>query len=548
MSSQPTSDVSGPRIAGPFGRLVGAVVAAAFGAWFLLWAATQVDRPLAQDQSIFVWVSTVLRQGGMPYRDAFEIKGPGLLYSVAAAEWLTGGALWGLRAADVAMTAVGCLLIWRLLRPLGAAIAAVGVGTYFAWYSALGFMDAAQPDGWAGIAILGMVVSAVRDRDGAFASAAVRGALLSVATLFKPVYAVLGLILLGDLAWRLVGQRRRAASVFFGNLVGGLLPLTLILGWFGAHGVIPQWLEANVYYTASVYAPGSFFFKVSLLVKSLLGSPSMVVALALSLSGVISTWRQSKPHLAALLVAWIVGALAVVALQAKYWPYHWLPTTSALAVAAAIGAGGVAAKVKGWAASRFKRSLPVDTMTLAAVAAGLIVPSAVRSWRTSAEWIGAVASPEARNRYEDQFGYYGRGRLSYYRIAASLKGLGRPDEPIVVWGNQAVLYVLSDRPSATRFGWNWSLVRYPGNEFGERFKAEYVAAVQKAKPVAIIARTPDDCRPPLARDAQLECLDQFPALAAFTQANYSIIATHGRYAVYARRDLALVGAPIRVIP
>jgi hypothetical protein len=50
-----------------------------------VWLAASVNLPLGRDQGIFAWAGATVLQGGLPYADAWEIKGPGAhaLYALA---------------------------------------------------------------------------------------------------------------------------------------------------------------------------------------------------------------------------------------------------------------------------------------------------------------------------------------------------------------------------------------------------------------------------------------------------------------------------------
>jgi hypothetical protein len=40
------------------------------------WAVASLTWPFGMDQGVLAWVGDVVVRGGMPYRDAFDVKGP----------------------------------------------------------------------------------------------------------------------------------------------------------------------------------------------------------------------------------------------------------------------------------------------------------------------------------------------------------------------------------------------------------------------------------------------------------------------------------------
>ena len=55
-----------------------------------VWVTASLSWPFGWDQGILAWAGDVIHQGGMPYRDAWDIKGPLAYYLYALAQWLFG--------------------------------------------------------------------------------------------------------------------------------------------------------------------------------------------------------------------------------------------------------------------------------------------------------------------------------------------------------------------------------------------------------------------------------------------------------------------------
>ena len=99
------------------------------------WAAASLSWPFGWDQGILSWVGDVIHRGGMPYRDAWDIKGPLAYYLYAVAQWLFGENLWGIRLLDLVFLVASALVLRRVVRGLSdSAVARWACLTFILWY------------------------------------------------------------------------------------------------------------------------------------------------------------------------------------------------------------------------------------------------------------------------------------------------------------------------------------------------------------------------------------------------------------------------------
>ena len=82
----------------------------------ILMALGMIWWPMGRDQGVFVWVGDVILGGGIPYRDAWEVKGLATHYTYAVSQLLFGRTLWGIRVLDLMFLAVTLIVFHRLLR------------------------------------------------------------------------------------------------------------------------------------------------------------------------------------------------------------------------------------------------------------------------------------------------------------------------------------------------------------------------------------------------------------------------------------------------
>src|SRR5579859_2532847 len=69
--------------------------------------------PLGSDQSAFFYIGRAWLHGAVPFRDAFDIKPPGIYAVYAAALGLFGERMESVRTADILCTLAGCLCLVR---------------------------------------------------------------------------------------------------------------------------------------------------------------------------------------------------------------------------------------------------------------------------------------------------------------------------------------------------------------------------------------------------------------------------------------------------
>jgi hypothetical protein len=195
--------------------------------------------PYGRDQGIYTMVARSMEAGGLPYRDAWDFKTPGIYAPYLLAHLVFGRAQWALRAVE-ALSLVSLypafVLISRWVLQDGRA-GALAASLSIVFYAALGFWHTGQPEGFGGVLLAWALVFA----GGPFYAgwrppwlcSALCGACCSAAALMKPP---LGGAILASAGFLLLAARTRPRSPVLGALVGlvagGLAPVALTLLYF----------------------------------------------------------------------------------------------------------------------------------------------------------------------------------------------------------------------------------------------------------------------------------------------------------------------------
>lgn len=505
---------------------------AASAALALAWAVVSLWWPMGFDLGLYAWVGDVVVRGGMQYRDAWDMHGPLVAYLLAIPEWLFGRQVWGIRLLDLAMLAVGAAGVHRVVRTeAGAPAARWAVVALVLAYGSLSFNETAQPDGWVGLVGLAALAPLLVAGRAPTRSLALAGATIGCLTAVKPFYL---LFLAAPAAWLLLARPASEwrATVRAALVLGAtfLLPLAAITVWFALRGALDALVEVHLLYTTQVYSgTGSLRLgeRVSGVVEFVWRGKIVPVALAAIVVGALALWRGGRRPAAAALVTWALVAVGCVALQNKWYYYHWLPLLPALVVLGAIGL----ARAIGEATSGAGRALALAT------AAVVLAHAALRPAAYVAEWSAFATGRWSADEYYGRFAVESIRPLHQMQAARHLRARLAPGEGIAVWGADAGLHYLVGRPTPFRLaGWLWPMVEGAGTETRERYRAEYLRSLATTPPAYVVVNTI------YAAEGMPADVAAFPELAAHLAARYRLEAEFGALRLYRRSATAPAAA------
>ena len=490
-----------------------------------------------RDQGIYAVVASTILAGGAPYRDAWDFKPPGIHLVFALARAAFGSAPVAIRALEalalLSLAPAFAILCRRALGRaapglLGAAIAILG-------YVPLEYWNTAQPEGFAAVVLAWALVFAAPVGPGMpAASAAGRcfaaGLCYGAAALGKPT---LGAGLAVSLAFAVAaggpGGRglRRGAALVAAGLAGGALAPALVLAWLHAHGAAGDLAEALLGFAPRYTALGLAGESPARLVARAFAwwlSPLapfgvLGMGLCLALPPLAPGERRAAAHVLAVLATTLLG----VALQAKFFGYHFAP---------AIVLTGLLAGIGYWKLWLRARS---NALALASLALGLVLaarvelpglPSVRPFWaRTPARlaaWLDRGRWSELADRLHSGDDVDARSN----REAAAWIARHTPaDAAIFVWGFEPVIYDLAGRRPASRYVYNAPL-RSPWSAPLHRPRLLRELA---ATPPAAVVLVSGDPLPALVGDASdsADALAEFPELRRLLDERYAPAARFG---------------------
>lgn len=497
-----------------------------------------------RDQGIYATVGSGVLSGQVPYRDVWDFKPPGIFLIFALAEALFGHSM----AAPRILEALGLVaMAWAMAQLserwygsktpgwIGAAIAAIV-------HVELDFWHSGQPESFAGIlTVLALWLatgdSTPRSRPWLWGLA---GALLGFSSLLKPPLGGVGIILFAYL----VRQQRTKGRVLVVGLaalgLGAGLPLVACIAWFWLRGGWDALLWTMKDFTPGYTALGwqgdhralemFYFAAVEALTRfSALIAIGVVAALMLP----ITTSREQSGSF--LLLGCAVVQITGIALQAKFFQYHYGATTPLLSLLAGLGWH------KLWVGAWSRRPSGPLLVAVGAIAALWMrkpvndVPGSVPE-RTLArlQFLVNAGSPDARTKLDAELHRAADYDLAADRMVADwVIDNTKPTDAVLIWGFEPVVYWISGRRLATRFIYNVPQRSQWQTETSQRI---FMDEVTRNRPPVVLVQH-HDVFPGVTghvTDSSAD-LERFPALHAYLTASYSLETTIEDFDIYRRR-------------
>jgi hypothetical protein len=481
----------------------------------------------------------------VPYRDLWDFKPPGIYLAYALAQALFGPSMVSVRVLEVIGLGVMTFAFTRLARAFfGETVIGLVAGALAALVHAqLEFWHTGQPETFGGVLTVLALWCAVKARDAGDADArtATRfmiavGLLFGCTFLLKPPLAGGAVVSAAYLARASTGGRPAWAPWKPFVVVGlsSAVPIALCGAWFWARGAWPA-----LSWTLFEFVPGysainrdesalsAFYYSF----EEAFAGFSALLAAGCFATFVLPPMHGREREGVFLFLGVVVMNVVGVAMQAKYFQYHYAAALPLIAFIAAVGSYKV-----------FRRALAAGTPGVVAFVFAIwalsVMRTAVRSnpgtfWERSASRFGFLLNRD-RALLDDTLYYVADFNFGADRdVAAVVAEIVPPDRPIFVWGFEPVIYWLSQRAPASRYIYN---VPQRTDWERERARRELLSELGARPPAAIIVEHNDVFFHVTGnRLDSAAALSTFPELTALLDARYSLARTVGKFDVYVQK-------------
>jgi hypothetical protein len=540
--------------------LIPAVLSGTFVAFLLIQILTF---DYGRDQGIYAVVARSILDGGMPYRDAWDFKPPGIFVLYAIARALFGANDWGIRALEC-LFLIGmciCLVRWArtVFQPKLSGYFAIALAILI--HAQLDFWHTAQPESFGGpLTIFGLCMAPLFPREGSTTSRPLlrwflAGVFFGMAGLLKPQLAFGGglLVLLPCAArlFRNVAFLQAFAMpkdgpgewrALFATCLGTIAPVALCVFWFAAKGALKDAYEVlfvfTPYYTKLSWVGQSPLALAYHGVVNWFTNFSALVPVGIALLLLFNHRLGSRERGAAVAVSLLIALhLAGVVAQAKFFSYHYGATWPLTALLVAVGF-----------ALLWEQALKASRLWMAAFAIGIPALCLARSatprevplsfsqrtsFRTEALMSGGLGTDlrDTLATVADVNAGANRKVAQFLREAeSSAPGTaGKPPRPVFIWGFEPVIYDWANRPASTRYIYNVpQRAVWLQQPLRERLMADLAA-----NPPEFIVIERHDNLPGVTGDNldSATALKEFPELRGLLERNYKMVFTHEDFAV-----------------
>jgi len=474
--------------------------------------------PFLRDQGIYAYLAWAWVNDRIPYRDAFEHKGP-LLYAVyAAALSFSKGAMWGVNLADVlARTSAVLLTYWAARIVLEKRFAFTA-----AFFTALPLFAVFNSCWWNAEAetfMLPLLPLSLGLALGPGHSRRFLAGLVAAQTVaLKPTAALHALFLCFPASTRPTGKR--AGLSYSAGLLAGILPWLL---YFASKGALADLYSDLIRF--NTFHAGLALGQEWISALALFGKGTWIVSGLIILPAAAGLLDRRR----LLLLGWTAQALAQVALQGKFFLYHWLVLIPPLAL---LAAGGVR-----WIHDNLHRSFfyLAWVLFLLQAARGLFFYALIQNhYQTPQYLLGTVDRDQYYSRFREpgtDFNFY-----ATWHVADYLRHHTAPSDTVLIFGYEPGINYLASRFAPTRFHSDYpltfTLASVGARQWREQARQIFMNDLEQSPPRVILLVAGDQNA--LEEEDSLTQAKNFPPFWEFLIENYQPSVTIEDFHFYER--------------
>jgi len=444
--------------------------------------------PLSRDQGVYATCGKSLLQGGIPFRDCWDTKGPALHYTYALAQLIFGLTSSGPYILNAIAIAISSIVLAKLaeLWILPNRWLAYTIGLLYGIFAiAIRFDMNAQPESFANLfALVGFLsISQSQNKKHSWQLLLLGGASLAFAVFYK--YALIvpyGATALGLIFLAPDHNRTDKLKALGLTLVGSLSVATIFAGYLFLVGALEDAIThlqfIFFYFPKAQLNPDEFALRSQPIRQTLEYFGRLPVIIGTSVIGLFLAIRRQRWHGWLVLVMFLAGIVAVW-IQQRFTPYHWTASLPAFV----LGCGMMAREIMNFSQTKLRTLLSVT------LGAAILFNVGIFFYIDQWEVMGAYLTGR-----ETQEVFYDRQGTWDHAVAAEyIQERTKPTDAIWVWGHHTAIYYLADRRSPTRFIYNEPLLMHirGGNPWQDAWRTKALDDLYQDPPVYLLLTTFD---------------------------------------------------------
>ncbi len=470
-------------------------------------------QPIGPDQGIMAVIGEGVLNGGVPYRDYFEMASPAIFFTYALMFKIFGPIMAAIPATDMLVSMLTTFFVFMLARAVWDRKVGYAAALFFALFSSgvrLGmhangdiafgtFWYIAQRETFM-LPLLTLSFYFVLDRgkeSRKFWRLVVAGLLAGLAFVYKfpAMLFFMCLLLYVNAGFLFDKERKSFQSLLIDNtalISGFVLSLVPFIVFFTMKGAMNDMTEIIFKYVYSVYGQLEHsnigIIKVGLTHTIFVAAENFILWIFFIVSTVYIIGNERKKE-SLLMVSWALAAVLYVISHKEFFGYHYLIILPPFSVLTGYGV------VKAMSTSFDRRCAFTwaagKAVVVCAILANLIVFAALIHMHYTKFYFYA-ADKISKETYYDFFTAYPKHDYSFsadYKVAQYIMNNTDKDDMIYTLGGiESAIHFLTKRKSPSRFIYSWILFNYDHSKVkeAEAFREELLGDLKAKTPKYIV--------------------------------------------------------------
>lgn len=477
--------------------------------------------PYGRDQGTFAYIGKLILEGKIQYKDAFDIKPPGVHFIFAFGQMLFGDSMVLMRLFDVLWQMITAIVIFFIVQRITGSkwLSFASSFLYLFLYFRIGFWDILQAEGFLNFFFALSVLLILKCEDD-FSNVKFffSGVFFGLSVLFKTsVLIYLPFILFFFFFEGRKSLLKKFKDAFY--LITGLLSVFILtvlfyfinsaLGYFAEI----QFIQVPLYVKIG-YENESLSYITSNTIRLFVGSvySPLILLSYISFFYLFKKRAISWNHIVILI--WLTTSILGLIIQWKFFIYHFLLLIPPLVIGSVL----LVKLVLDDYYIRFSR-LTIGLISVASIVYFLLAFKPY--WSRYGELIDVVTNKVDIREHYVKVGITADKvfRLSQvFEVSSYIKNNTSENDKVFIWNLEPLLYYLSGRACVSRF-----IVHQPlcWKYSSQLYRIEFMSAINSTKPKLIIVATNDPMEYLTGFDEDSEkLLSRFPEFKRFIDENY----------------------------